>query len=172
MSHLVLHGAFAAGLNHIGKPHEIESRRALTSLVRLGWGLSNPAFCKTFTCRFIPEATPDHELWFDELQRVSTSPENTARLMERGNDIDVRSLLPHVKAPTLVIHCDRDRVVPAEKGRFLAADIPGARYVSLPSANHLVLEDEPAWPLFLDELGLFLNWSSASAPEPSFSRYT
>jgi hypothetical protein len=48
--------------------------------------------------------------------------------------------------------------VPPEKGRLLAAGIAGARYVSLPSANHLMLENEPAWSLFLEELGLFLNW--------------
>jgi len=158
VTHLVLYGAFSAGLNHVGKPHELEARRALVSLMRLGWGLKTPAFCKMFTCRFIPEATPEHERWFDELQRVSTSPENAARLMERDDNIDVRPLLSQVKAPTLVIHCDRDRAVPAENGRLLAATIPGARYVSLPSANHLMLEEEPAWSLFLEELGLFLNW--------------
>jgi pimeloyl-ACP methyl ester carboxylesterase/DNA-binding winged helix-turn-helix (wHTH) protein len=158
VTHLVLYGAFAAGRNHVGTPQELEARRALVSLVRLGWGLNNPAFCKVFTCRFIPEATPEHEQWLDELQRVSTSPENAARLMERDDDIDVRPLLSQVKTPTLVIHCDRDRAVPAENGRLLAAEIPGARYVSLPSANHLMLEEEPAWSLFLEELGLFLNW--------------
>jgi pimeloyl-ACP methyl ester carboxylesterase len=158
VTHLVLYGAFAAGIKRVGTAQEIEARRALASLLRLGWGLNNPAFCRTFTCRFIPEATPQHEQWFDELQRVSTSPENAARLMERDDDIDVRPLLPQVKTPTLVIHCDRDHAVPPEKGRLLAAKIPGARYVSLPSANHLMLEEEPAWPLFLAELGLFLNW--------------
>jgi DNA-binding winged helix-turn-helix (wHTH) protein/alpha-beta hydrolase superfamily lysophospholipase len=158
VSHLVLYGAFSAGLNHVGTPQELEARRALVSLMRLGWGLNNPAFCKMFTCRFIPEATPAHEQWLDELQRVSTSPENAARLMERDDNIDVRPLLSQVKTPTLVIHCDRDRAVPAEEGRLLAAEIPGARYVSLPSANHLMLEEEPAWSLFLDEVGLFLNW--------------
>jgi pimeloyl-ACP methyl ester carboxylesterase/DNA-binding winged helix-turn-helix (wHTH) protein len=158
VTHLVLYGAFATGLNHYGTPRELEARRALTSLVRLGWGLNNPAFCKTFTYRFIPEATPDHEKWFDELQRVSTSPENAARLMERDDDIDVRPLLPKVTTPTLVIHCDRDHAVPPERGRVLAAAIPGARYASLPGANHLMLEDEPAWSRFLEELGLFLNW--------------
>ena len=160
VTHLVLYGAFAAGLNHIGKPHELEARRALVSLIRLGWGLSNPAFCKTFTCRFIPEATPEHERWFDELQRVSTSPENAARLMERDDDIDVRPLLSQVKTPTLVIHSDRDRAVPAAEGRLLAAEIPNARYVSLPSANHLMLEEEPAWPLFLEEMNRFLDATS------------
>jgi DNA-binding winged helix-turn-helix (wHTH) protein/esterase/lipase len=158
VTQLVLYGAFAAGAKHIGTPQELEARRALRSLLRLGWGLNNPAFCKTFTCRFIPEATPEHEQWFDELQRVSTSPENAARLMERDDDIDVRPLLSQVKTPTLVIHCDRDHAVPPELGRLLAAEIPGARYVSLPSANHLMLAEEPAWPLFLEELGLFLNW--------------
>jgi len=158
VTQLVLYGAFAAGKRHIGTPQELEARRALSSLVRLGWGLNNPAFCKTFTCRFIPDATPEHEQWLDELQRVSTSPENAARLMERDDDIDVRPLLSHVKTPTLVIHCDRDHAVPPDHGRFLAAEIPGAQYVSLPSANHLMLEEEPAWSRFVEELGLFLNW--------------
>jgi pimeloyl-ACP methyl ester carboxylesterase len=158
VTHLVLYGAFATGLNHHGTPQELEARSALTSLVRLGWGLNYPAFCKTFTCRFIPEATTEHEAWFDELQRVSTSPENAARLMARDDDIDVRSLLPQVRTPTLVMHCKGDRAVAPERGCELAAAIPQARYVSLPSANHLMLEDEPAWPLFLEELGLFLNW--------------
>lgn len=158
VTHLVLYGAFAAGVNHGGKPHQIEARRALVSLMRLGWGLNNPAFCKVFTCRFIPEATPEHEHWFDELQRVSTSPENAARLMERDDAIDVRPLLSQVTTPTLVIHCDRDHAVPAENGRRIAAAIPNARYVSLPGANHLMMEDEPAWAMFLEELGLFLNW--------------
>jgi DNA-binding winged helix-turn-helix (wHTH) protein/pimeloyl-ACP methyl ester carboxylesterase len=158
VTQLVLYGAFAAGLNHVGTPEHLEARRALTSLMRLGWGLNNPAFCRTFTCRFIPEATPEHERWFDELQRVSTSPENAARLMKIDDDIDVRPLLSQVKTPTLVIHCDRDHAVTPERGRVLAAEIPGARYVSLPGANHLMLEEEPAWSLLLEELGLFLNW--------------
>ena len=125
VTHLVLHGAFAAGVNHAGTQQEIEAHCALASLLRLGWGLNNPAFCKTFTCRFIPEATPEHERWFDELQRVSTSPENAARLVERGAEIDVRPLLSQVKVPTLVLHCDRDRAVPPERGRVLAAEIRG-----------------------------------------------
>jgi pimeloyl-ACP methyl ester carboxylesterase/DNA-binding winged helix-turn-helix (wHTH) protein len=161
VTQLVLYGAFASGLNYRGAPQELEARRALKSLIQLGWGLNNPAFCKTFTVRFIPNATPEHERWLDELQRVSTSPENAARLMQRDDDIDVRPLLPQVQAPTLVMHCDRDQAVQAEEGRQLAAAIPNARYVSLPSANHLMLEDEPAWATFLDELGLFLNWQKA-----------
>jgi pimeloyl-ACP methyl ester carboxylesterase/DNA-binding winged helix-turn-helix (wHTH) protein len=163
VSKLVLYGGFAAGLNHIGTPAELEARRALNSLIRLGWGLNNPAFAKVFTCRFIPRATPAHEAWLDELQRVSTSPENAAHLMQADDEIDVRPLLPQVRVPTLVIHCDDDRAVLPEQGRELAASIPNARYVSLPSANHLMMEDEPAWRIFLEELGRFLGWDAGAS---------
>ena len=164
VSHLVLYGGFPVGRQHIGTPQELEARRALVSLTRLGWGVNNPAFCKLFSCLFVPNATPDHERWFEELQRVSTSAENAARLLEIDDEIDVRPLLPAVTVPTLVVHCDRDQAVSPEHGRLLAAEIPGARYVSLPSANHLVLEEEPAWQMFLEELALFLGWERT--PEP------
>lgn len=158
VSKLVLYGAFPVGLYHYGSPQEIEARRALISLTRLGWGLHNPAFCRMFTNRFMPNATPVHENWFDDLQRVSTSAENAARLIDVDCNIDVRGLLRQVQAPTLVVHCNRDHVVLPEHGRQLAAEIPNARYVSLPSANHLLLAEEPAWQALLHELGLFLEW--------------
>jgi pimeloyl-ACP methyl ester carboxylesterase len=168
---LVLYGAFSAGLNHGGSPADLKARAALIELMRLGWGHNNPGFARTFTCRFIPKATPEHERWFDQLQRISTSAENAARLMETDDNIDVRKMLPQISVPTLVLHCDRDNVVLPEHGRYIAATIPGARYVSLPSENHLLLEDEPAWQRFLEELGEFLEWdvrsSRATYPEGS-----
>jgi pimeloyl-ACP methyl ester carboxylesterase/DNA-binding winged helix-turn-helix (wHTH) protein len=158
VSRLVLYGAFPVGLYHYGSPEEIEARRALISLTRLGWGLNNPAFCRMFTNRFMPNATPVHENWFDDLQRVSTSAENAARLIDVDCGIDVRGLLRQLRVPTLVMHCDHDKVVSPEHGRQLAAEIPNARYVSLPSANHLLLAEEPAWQMLLEELSTFLGW--------------
>lgn len=155
---LVLYGAFPMGLNHYGTPEQLEERRALASLTRLGWGVQNSIFCRMFTQRFIPNATPQHETWFDSLQRVSTSAENAARLLEVDANIDVRGLLRTIRVPTLVVHCDSERVVPVELGRLLAAEIPNARYVSLPSANHLLMEEEPAWRNLVQELDTFLEW--------------
>jgi len=160
---LVLYGAFPVGSYHYGSPEELEARRALISLTRLGWGLHHPAFCRMFTNRFMPNSTPVHENWFDDLQRVSTSAENAARLMDVDSGIDVRALLREVRVPTLVLHCDRDQVVPPERGRELAAEIPGARYVSLPSANHLLLAEEPAWEILLQEFSSFMGWQEGSA---------
>jgi pimeloyl-ACP methyl ester carboxylesterase len=66
------------------------------------------------------------------------------------------ALAPRVRAPTLVLHGVGDAAVPFDQGRRLAALIPGARFVSLESQNHILLEHEPAWPRFLDEIRRFL----------------
>jgi pimeloyl-ACP methyl ester carboxylesterase len=63
------------------------------------------------------------------------------------------------------VHCDHDKVVPPEHGRQLAAEIPNARYVSLPSANHLLLAEEPAWEILLQEFSVFMGWREAAAPK-------
>ena len=97
--------------------------------------------------------------WFNDLQRVSTSPANAARLINALSRVDVRPLLASVAVPTNVFHAEHDGVVPFDEGRLLAAGIPGARFVPLPSRNHLLLEREPAWTIFLRELGAFLGWT-------------
>ena len=60
--------------------------------------------------------------------------------------------------PTIVFHSEGDGAVPFDEGRLLAAGIRGARFVPLPSRNHLLLEHEPAWQILLRELGGFLGW--------------
>jgi pimeloyl-ACP methyl ester carboxylesterase len=159
VSHLILCNSYARGWNHRGCPEKTEERRALKTLVGMDWGRNNPAFSQMFTNAFLPEnATPEHQKWFNDLQRMSATGENAARIFEVCDGMDVRSLLSSVAVPTLVLHSDRDRVVPIAEGRILAAEIPNARFVLLPSANHIFLEEEPAWGKFLEELGEFLNW--------------
>jgi pimeloyl-ACP methyl ester carboxylesterase/DNA-binding winged helix-turn-helix (wHTH) protein len=158
VSHLILSGSYARGWQFRGDVSVIDAQRALINLVRLGWGKNNPAFRKIFTTRFIPGAGPDEMDWFDDLQRISVSPENAARFMEEFGHVDVRPLLADIRVPTIVFHCQDDGVAPFEEGRLLAASIPGAKLVSLPSRNHLLLEHEPAWKIFLQELGEFLGW--------------
>ena len=94
--------------------------------------------------------------WFNELQRISTSPADAARNLAANGETDVSSLLSQVKVPTLVMHARQDARVPFEAGRRMAAGIPGARFVPLPSRNHLILEDEPAFARFLQEMRNFL----------------
>jgi pimeloyl-ACP methyl ester carboxylesterase/DNA-binding winged helix-turn-helix (wHTH) protein len=158
VSHLVLSGAYARGWLHRGDMQEIEARSALIKIVRIGWGRNNPAFRQVFTTRFIPDAGTEQMKWFNDLEQISTSPENAARMMEEFARIDVRPLVPRVRVPTIVFHSEGDAAIPFNEGRALAAAIPGARFVPLPSRNHLVLEHEPAWQILIRELGVFLGW--------------
>jgi pimeloyl-ACP methyl ester carboxylesterase len=95
--------------------------------------------------------------WFNDLHRITTSPDNAIRLEDELGQIDVVSLLPQVKVPTLVLHCRDEAVVPFEEGRLLAALIPGARFVPLEGRNHLLLESEPARAKFITEVRRFLE---------------
>ena len=97
------------------------------------------------------------------MQRVSTSPENAERLLRVFSEIDVAELLPRVRTPTLVLHSRGDAAVPYEAGRQLAARIPGARFVTLESNNHLMLRGEPQWTVFVEEIRSFLGVSRAVA---------
>jgi pimeloyl-ACP methyl ester carboxylesterase len=56
----------------------------------------------------------------------------------------------------LVLHARRDRRPPFEQGKLMADLIPNSRFVPLDSCNHILLEDEPAWPIFLSEVESFL----------------
>ncbi len=154
VSHLVLQGAYARGRNHRGEAGRAEAA-ALATLARQGWGKGG-AFGQMFSARMIPRGTPEQVEWLTELQRVSTSTENAVRFREAFSDVNVEHLMPDVQAPTLVLHSRGDQAAPFEEGRRLAASIRGARFVSLDSDNHLILEDEPAWSVFQREVRAFL----------------
>jgi pimeloyl-ACP methyl ester carboxylesterase len=105
----------------------------------------------------MPNATKEQADAFNELQRLSASSEVAVRYLETVADLDVREYLPHVKAPTLVMHVRGDRRIPIDLSRELAANIPGARVVVLPGMNHILLEQDPCLPRFFDEFNSFLE---------------
>jgi class 3 adenylate cyclase/pimeloyl-ACP methyl ester carboxylesterase len=160
VSHLVLYGTYARGRLRRGL-REREEADAMIAMVRAGWGRNAPAFRRTFTTMFVPGATPEQMSWFDELQRISSSPEIAARIRLSRNDLDVADLARQVTVPTLVLHAKDDLVVPFTEGRLLASLIPSARFVPLEGRNHILLADEPAWPVFLRELHVFLTASQS-----------
>ena len=156
VSKLVLYGGYARGWRKRTDANLVAQREAMLTLTRTGWGGDNPAFHQLFTTLFIPDSSPEHMESFNELQRVTTSPENAARLLSSFADLDVRARLPLVQAPTLVLHARHDARVRYEDGMELAAGIPGARFVTLEGRNHLLLDHEPAWPRFISEIRAFL----------------
>jgi len=175
VSHLILYGAYARGWARRDSPEEIEQRQAALTLVRLGWGKDNPAFRQLWTTLYAPDATPEQAQSFNDLQRVSTSPENAVKLMNIMANVDVTDLLPRVKVPTLVLHCRDEAGVPFEEGRNLARTIPGALFVPLNGRNHLLLEGDPSWGTFVKEVRHFLGTEETSAlrqpsGSPSFAK--
>jgi len=159
VSHLILFGGFAVGRGKRPNVTAADRERfaAIKTLVKQGWGVDNPAFRQIFTSLMMPTATKDQADAFNELQRLSASPECAVRYMETVDNFDVRKLLPQVETPTLVMHVRDDPLVPSHLGRELAAGISGAKFVALPGKNHVLLEQDPGLPRFLEELQDFLK---------------
>jgi pimeloyl-ACP methyl ester carboxylesterase len=69
--------------------------------------------------------------------RRSASPGAAAALIRMNTQIDVRAVLPTITVPTLVLHRTGDRDVQVDEGRWIASQIPGARFVELAGEDHL-----------------------------------
>ena len=161
---LVLYGGYLQGaIVRARTPQELDEATMLTRHMPLYWGRDNPAFRLFFAAKFVPDGTPEPMRWFSELQRLTTTPDDAVRLRTTSAEIDVTDLAPRVRAPTLVLHATGDAVVPFDQGRLVAALVPGARFVSLDSRNHILLEGEPAWSRFADEVRRFLAGGADAA---------
>jgi hypothetical protein len=158
VTHLVLYGTYARGWALRGlSAEQLTEYEALMTLTERGWGRDLPTYRDVFTSMFIPDASEEQRNWFNDLQRITTSPANAVRLQRAVGSIDIVDLLPRVTTPTLVLHGRGDLRCPFEEGRLVAASIPGSRFVSLDSRNHILLEREPAWKMFLEEVRRFLG---------------
>jgi pimeloyl-ACP methyl ester carboxylesterase len=96
--------------------------------------------------------------------RRSASPGAGAALMRMNTQLDVRDVLPAIQAPTLVLHRTHDRDVNVEEGRWIAAQIPDARFVELPGDSHTLWAGNP--DEIIDEIEEFLT-GARRGPEPN-----
>jgi pimeloyl-ACP methyl ester carboxylesterase/DNA-binding winged helix-turn-helix (wHTH) protein len=154
---LILVGGYARGWRRRGDPAIVERGEALRTLTRIGWGQDNPAFRQLFTSLAMPNASREQMDAFNELQRLSATPEMAARFLDLVGDVDVTARLPLVRPPTLVMHSRDDAWVPCELGRTVAAGIPGAQFVSLASSSHVVMPSEPGWEAFVNQVLAFAH---------------
>ena len=160
VSQLVFAGAYARGaLRRGGNEVARLEAETLVNLIRVGWGRNHHGFREVFPYRFIPRGTPEQLQWWGDLEQVTASADVAARTLEAFQQIDVSELARHLSVPTLILHARGDAAVPFDEGRLLAALIPGARFVPLESDNHVLLDTEAAWPLFLSEVRAFLKLS-------------
>ena len=157
VNRLILYGTYALGrLRWDDRPQEIEKSRLLLDLLRFGWGQENHAFLQVWASSFQPGGTIEHLRSWSEQQCAATSAEIAHQLLQIGWNVDVREAARKIKCPVLVIHPERDAVVPIEQGRLLASLVPDSRFVQIDTQNHMPLSDEPAWPVLVGEMRKFL----------------
>ena len=101
-----------------------------------------------------PHATPAESAWFQRRGRASLSPSGARDLILMNSKADVRDVLPSVQCPTLVLHRTGDLDARVEEGRYIAARIPGARFVELAGGVHVPFSDPDQ---VLDEIEEFLT---------------
>lgn len=158
LTRLILYGTYA------GRTIDEDVEQMFQQMIKVGWARPDSTFRRVFTSLLIPAASEEQAGWLDALQPKSTSSENAVRARRARARVDVRDLLPGLTVPTLVLHARGDQMNELADGRELAARIPDARLVTLDSDNHIVLADEPAWPVLVDELAAFLTPDRVAGP--------
>ncbi len=161
ISHLVLYGAYTLGRAKQGNRQVEEDARARIALTRSGWGQNNPVYRQLFTSRFVPGASDEQIRWFNDLCRVTATADMAARIMDFRMNVDETEWLPRVSVPTLVLHARGDEAVSPAQSRLIAARLPGAQLVELESRNHILLDSEPAWARFKQEVLSFTGRAAA-----------
>ncbi|HYZ93010.1 MAG TPA: adenylate/guanylate cyclase domain-containing protein [Actinomycetota bacterium] len=158
---LVLYGCWIKRLRATDWPHgpTLEEHEEFTRQFEAGWGEAVGAELWAPSLAHLPEF---REQWARFL-RIAASPGVVGTLFRMNRSIDMRSILPSVRVPTLVIHRAGDRVVPVGQGRYAAEQIPNANYVELPGEDHLPLDVD----VIADEIEEFVT---GVRPDPQADR--
>ncbi len=126
---VVLYGAYANG-RALGPA---DALAAMVEIVRSAWGLGSQMLVDVFT----PNVPPAKRRAMAAYQRAAATPETAAELLRLVFAYDVRDALSAMNVPTLVVHRDRDRAIPARAGQEVAGLVAGADFVALPGDAHL-----------------------------------
>ncbi len=158
VSALVLLGGYAQGLMH-GTPsaEQLAYVQAQAQLIELGWGVRNSPVQQFITATLLPDGTPEQVAALNEQQRRSCDGRQAKAFFLSRLSLDVRPELAAVRCPTLVLHAEGDAAVSVERGRELAAAIPGARFESLRTRNHVPMAGEPAFERFCEAVADFVG---------------
>jgi pimeloyl-ACP methyl ester carboxylesterase/DNA-binding CsgD family transcriptional regulator len=159
---LILHGCHMKGRWANNPSHElVQEGQARLKVYELGWRNDTQAYRRFFSALHLPDANDQQIKAYNDLLRQATSQINAINLLRLFWQLDFSECQSQLRCPTLILHSRRDSVIPFDEGRKVAALIPGAQFVPLESRNHVLLENEPAWPQFVDAIERFLPYSSS-----------
>jgi pimeloyl-ACP methyl ester carboxylesterase/DNA-binding CsgD family transcriptional regulator len=156
LSRLLFYGSYSGATRGLASDQS-EMEDTFGQLIKVGWARPDSTFRRVFTSLMIPGASEEQMRWLDDLQRVAVSASTAYSSRQQRFTADADALLPALDLPTLILHSVGDRMNSFEYGRHLAASIENALLVALESDNHIVLEHESAWPVFVDEVRRFME---------------
>jgi class 3 adenylate cyclase len=136
-----------------------EQRELFFDTIKKGWGgildLDKRA----------PSAMNDElfKKWWAAYLRHSASPADALALTKMNAEIDIRHVLPAIHTPTLILHRTGDLILSVEGSRYMAQQIPNAKFVALPGNDHLPWVGDTEQ--LLNEIELFLT-GELHTPEP------
>ena len=96
-------------------------------------------------------------------ERLSASPSAAIAIVKMNSEIDARHILRAIRVPTLILHRTGDGAVLVDAGRYLAKNIPGAKYLELPGSNHIPLYEPEIVDRIVGETEEFLTGSRSEA---------
>jgi len=134
---LVLLGTTARWVQDEDFPMGIE-RRVVDSMPEAwGTGVMRDIFFPSFTREQMDDKT------YQGFERLIASRQSVRQLVDYMMQTDVRSLLPDIHCPVLVIHFGGDMAIPVRLGRALAAALPNARFLEVAGVDHADLSQSP-----------------------------
>jgi class 3 adenylate cyclase len=157
---LVLYGSYARPTHLVS---DEEFNKEIDLIDRL-WGTG-----EYLVARYMPRGLSEEvvrPVWA-RLERQSASPSAVIAIRRMNREIDARHILPSIRVPALVMHRVGDSAINVELGRYLAANIPGARYVELPGNDHVPFYERDITDRIVDEVEEFLTGSRS---EPDVDR--
>jgi len=153
---LVLYSSFA---RHTQFSSDEELKKEIERIDQL-WGTG-----RYFLARYLPRGMSEETACrlFARIERQSASPSAVIAIRRMLVEIDARHILPAIRVPTLVLHRVGDGASPVEAGRYLADNIPGAKYLELPGDNHNPLYEPEVADRIVGEVEEFLTGSRHEA---------
>ena len=155
------------GCTASGGPHVVKAEPEVNQLLMSRGNLS-PEEAAEASVPFIYDSATSRALIDEDLaMRKEWLPKPEAYMAQLHGILswEAYSRLDQIRAPTLVLHGESDRLVPAGNGRLIAERIPGAKLVLLPHAGHIYSTDQTdaAHEAILEFLG-----AQAGRSEPNF----
>jgi class 3 adenylate cyclase len=150
---LVLYGTYGHFRSWVLPPDRIE---AALDRMEKNWGTGESLHL------FAPSVASDEtfKLSWARFERLGASPSAVVALMRMNSEIDIRPILPTIRVPTFIIHRQGDVRVNVEAGRFMARQIPNAKYLEVPGSDHTLWTGETE--RILDEVEEFLTGSRSA----------